>query len=63
MPRLTVEPNDARVRIVDVANRVLPRLIGVAWHRDRYQSPSARAFVETAAAVCAELEQPALSVA
>jgi DNA-binding transcriptional LysR family regulator len=63
MPRLTVEPNDARVRIVDIANRVLPRLIGVAWHRDRYQSPSARAFIETAAAVCAELEQPALSVA
>jgi DNA-binding transcriptional LysR family regulator len=63
MPRLTVEPRDDRVRIVEIGNRVLPRLIGVAWHRDRYQSPAARAFVETASAVCRELEQPVLSVA
>ena len=44
---------------------MLPRLIGIAWHRDRYRSPAARAFVETARAVCAELEQPTvpLSVA
>ena len=25
-----------------------PRLIGIAWHRDRYRTPAARAFVETA---------------
>ena len=54
---------DDKVRIVEIGNRVLPRLIGIAWHRDRYQSPAARAFVDTARAVCAELEQPALSVA
>lgn len=63
MPRLTVEPNDAKVRFVDVGSRMMPRLIGIAWHRDRYQSPAAHAFVETARAVCAELEQPALSAA
>jgi DNA-binding transcriptional LysR family regulator len=63
LPRLTVEPGDGSVRIVDIGHRMVPRLIGVAWHRDRYQSPSARAFVETARAVCAELEQPALSAA
>jgi DNA-binding transcriptional LysR family regulator len=63
MPRLTIEPSDEKVRIVEIANRVLPRLIGIAWHRDRYQSPAAKAFVETARAVCAELEQPALSAA
>jgi DNA-binding transcriptional LysR family regulator len=63
MPRLTVEPGDGTVRIVDIGNRMVPRLIGIAWHRDRYQSPSARAFVETAVAVCTELEQPALSAA
>jgi DNA-binding transcriptional LysR family regulator len=63
MPRLTIEPSDDKVRIVEIGNRVLPRLIGIAWHRDRYQSPAAKAFVDTARAVCAELEQPALSAA
>jgi DNA-binding transcriptional LysR family regulator len=42
---------------------MMPRLIGITWHRDRYQSPAARAFVETAHAVCAELELPSLSAA
>jgi DNA-binding transcriptional LysR family regulator len=63
MPRLTIEPSDDKVRIVEIGNRVLPRLIGIAWHRDRYQSPAAKAFVDTARAVCAELEQPALTAA
>jgi DNA-binding transcriptional LysR family regulator len=63
MPRLTVEPGDEKTRIVELGNRMVPRLIGIAMHRDRYQSPAARAFAETARAVCAELEQPALSAA
>jgi DNA-binding transcriptional LysR family regulator len=63
MPLLTVEPSDEKVRVVEIGKTVLPRLIGIAWHRDRYQSPAAKAFVDTARAVCAELEQPALSAA
>jgi DNA-binding transcriptional LysR family regulator len=63
MPRLTVEPSDHTVRLVDIGSRLAPRLIGIAWHRDRYQSPAARAFVETARAVCAELERPVLTAA
>ena len=63
MPRLTVEPSDESVAIVDIGQRMAPRLIGIAWHRDRYQSPAANAFVETARAVCAELEKPYLSAA
>jgi DNA-binding transcriptional LysR family regulator len=63
MPRLTVEPGDEKTRIVELGSRMVPRLIGIAVHRDRYQSPAARAFAETARAVCAELEQPALSAA
>ncbi len=63
MPRLTVEPSDESVRLVDLGGRMTPRLIAIAWHRDRYQSPAAHAFVETARAVCAELERPALSAA
>ena len=32
-----------------------PRRISLAWHRDRHRSPAARAFVEVAAEVCAEV--------
>src|SRR4051794_30839637 len=63
MPRLTVETSDDKVAIVEIGNRILPRLIGIAWHRDRYQSPAARAFVETARSVCSGLDRPALSAA
>jgi DNA-binding transcriptional LysR family regulator len=38
------------------------RRIALAWHRDRHRSPAARAFLELAAEVCAdvrlELAQP-----
>lgn len=55
VPRLIVEPTDARVAVRDLDPAVPPRLVGIAWHRDRYRSPAARAFVEAAAEVCAEL--------
>jgi DNA-binding transcriptional LysR family regulator len=35
---------------------VPPRHIGIAWHRDRYRSPAARAFVELAQVVCSQVE-------
>ena len=42
---------------IRVTDRTLPpRLIALAWHRDRYRTPAARAFVETAQEVTAELE-------
>jgi DNA-binding transcriptional LysR family regulator len=48
MPRLTVDASDPRVTLIELGNRVPPRTIHVARHRDRYHSPAARAFVETA---------------
>ena len=57
VPRLSVEPNDERVAILDL-ERVPPRVIGIAWHRDRYRSPSGM-FVDVAREVCSELEQAA----
>jgi DNA-binding transcriptional LysR family regulator len=48
MPRLTVDASDPRVTVIELGNRVPPRMISVARHRDRYHSPAARAFVETA---------------
>ena len=54
VPRLTVDENDERIRLVELED-VAPRMIGIAWHRDRHRSPAARAFVELAHEVSAEL--------
>src|SRR6476469_3513183 len=55
VPRLTMDPEDETTELIELP-KVLPRLISFAWHRDRYRTPAARSFVETAQAVCAELE-------
>lgn len=54
-PLLAVETSDDRIVVVEIPSLPLRR-IAIAWHRDRYQSPAARAFVETARRICAELE-------
>jgi DNA-binding transcriptional LysR family regulator len=51
LPRLTVDEADPRVVVRDLGDQVPPRVIAIARHRDRYHSPAARAFVETALAV------------
>ncbi|MDQ4019447.1 MAG: LysR family transcriptional regulator [Actinomycetota bacterium] len=56
IPRLAVARDDPDTVAVDLGGRIAPRLIGIAWHRDRYRSAAARAFVETARAVCDELD-------
>jgi molybdate transport repressor ModE-like protein len=48
VPRLTVDPNDASTAVIELGDLVPPRRISLAWHRDRYHSPAARAFVELA---------------
>lgn len=50
LPLLTVDEADPRIAVVDLGGRVPPRLVAIARHRDRYHSPAARAFVETAVA-------------
>jgi molybdate transport repressor ModE-like protein len=60
-PRLTVDLDDDSTAVIELP-KFRPRLISFAWHRDRYRAPAARAFVETAQAVAAELEQEALAV-
>jgi DNA-binding transcriptional LysR family regulator len=54
MPRLTIDENDPGVTLMEL-DSVSPRVIAITWHRDRHRGPSARAFVEIASAVCAEL--------
>jgi molybdate transport repressor ModE-like protein len=55
VPRLTMDPEDETTALIGLP-KVAPRLIAIAWHRDRYRTPAAQAFVETAQEVCAELE-------
>jgi molybdate transport repressor ModE-like protein len=56
LPSLAVDPNDEATRQIELGANVPPRLIAVAWHRDRYRSPAAGAFTELATEVCAELD-------
>ena len=53
VPRLTVDETDRAVRVVELGDRVPPRLIGVAWHRDRRRTRAAEAFVELARRITA----------
>jgi molybdate transport repressor ModE-like protein len=55
VPRLTMDPDDPTTVMIEMP-KLPPRVIALAWHRDRYRTPAARAFVETAEAVTAELE-------
>ena len=55
VPRLAVDGADERTQLIEMED-VPPRTIGIAWHRDRHRSPSARAFVELAQEVCATLQ-------
>ncbi len=48
LPRMTVDETDTSVEVVDLADRLPPRLVGIAWHRDRRQTRAAEAFVELA---------------
>jgi DNA-binding transcriptional LysR family regulator len=47
-PRLVVDPRDRRLRMLPFGSRIQPRTLVVAWHRDRYRSQAAEAFVDLA---------------
>ena len=55
VPGLVVDPNAENIAALPFGTRVPPRVIALAWHRDRYRSDAARAFVETAQEVVGEL--------
>ncbi|TMK70137.1 MAG: LysR family transcriptional regulator [Actinobacteria bacterium] len=60
VPRLTVDEHDDATRLIELP-KIPPRMLAIAWHRDRYRTPAAQAFVETAQSVCAELEREAVA--
>ena len=63
VPRLTLQPPDGTIEVVELGELVPPRLVGIAWHRDRYRTPAARAFIETAQDLCAENGEELLAAA
>jgi DNA-binding transcriptional LysR family regulator len=56
VPRLTINETDVAVAVIDLGDRVPPRQIGIAWHRDRLRTHAAEAFVEASRALCARIE-------
>jgi DNA-binding transcriptional LysR family regulator len=61
VPLLAVDQHDDRVGILALEPEIPERRIALAWHRDRHRSPAARAFVDAAIRLCAEL-QPQLEL-
>jgi DNA-binding transcriptional LysR family regulator len=57
MPLLAVSPGDERVRVLRLEPSIARREVAVVWHRDRHRSPAARAFVDLAVEVGAEVER------
>jgi DNA-binding transcriptional LysR family regulator len=53
-PRLVVDPRDRDVKMLPFGSRIAPRTLVLAWHRDRYRSQAAQAFVELARELAAE---------
>ena len=47
-PRLVVDPRDRAVKMLPFGSPIPPRTLVLAWHRDRYRSQAAEAFVELA---------------
>jgi DNA-binding transcriptional LysR family regulator len=60
VPRLTMDEDDETTKLIELP-KLPARVIALAWHRDRYRTPAAHAFGETAQAVCAALEPEAVA--
>ena len=56
VPRLSADERDAAVRILELPS-MPPRVLALAWHRDRYRSPSALALISRAREVCATFDR------
>ena len=56
-PLLAISPGDDRVKVLRLVPKVPRRRVAVVWHRDRHRSPAARAFIEIARDVSADVER------
>jgi len=55
VPLLATDLKDERISVLELDPEIPPRRIALAWHRDRHRSPAARAFVDVAVEVCADV--------
>ena len=53
VPRLALDGDDPRMRVLEVDGLLAPRRIGLVWHRERSRTRAAQAFGELARSVCA----------
>jgi len=57
VPLLAVDERDPKIAVRVLAEPIPPRVLSVVWHRDRYRTPAAVAFVDTAVHVAAKIER------
>lgn len=57
VPRLSMLPASDEVTLIDLSDRLPPRVLGLIWHKDRFQPPAAADFIKVSTQVCAELRQ------
>ncbi len=56
MPLLAIDPSRDDIVVLDLDGLIPRRRIGLVWHRDRYRSPAAEAFIALARHLSAELD-------
>ena len=55
VPRLVLRPDREGIVALPFGSRRPPRVLALAWHKDRYRSPAAERFVELAGELADEL--------
>jgi DNA-binding transcriptional LysR family regulator len=55
MPELSIDHNDPRTRVLSLGDAVPPRVVGLAWHAERYLTPPAEDLIALARQVCEQL--------
>jgi DNA-binding transcriptional LysR family regulator len=56
-PLLAVDEWDPKSAIVELAEPIPPRVLTAVWHRDRYRTPAASAFVDMAKTVAGRIQR------
>lgn len=62
VPRLTVDASDPDIAVIDMADDLPPRYITLLWHRDRYRTAAAQAFIEAARDICRRIDSSSTDV-
>jgi DNA-binding transcriptional LysR family regulator len=57
VPRLSMLPPSEEVALVELAARLPPRVLGLIWHKDRFQPPAASEFIQVCMEICSNLRE------